>query len=443
MAVGSDPRGRIAVAARPRLSRSVGGRGQAHGRRAGRTGRRPDPKDKRFADPEWSQNQFFDFLKQAYLLTTQWADHLVEDAAGIDEHTRAKAEFYVKQIANAISPSNFVLTNPELLRETLSSNAENLVRGMHMLGEDIKAGQGHLKIRQSDSSKYEVGRNLALTPGKVVFQNDLIQLIQYEATTKEVLKVPLLIVPPWINKFYILDLTPEKSFVKWCVDNGLTVFVVSWVNPDAKLAAKSFEQYMREGVLAAFDAVEAATGEAGACDRLLRRRHAARDRARLSRRQERGPRALGHHVRDAGRFRPFRRSQGVRRRGTHQAARSAYAGTGLSGSIEHGQCLQLAALQRSDLALCDQQLPARQETVPVRHSLLEFRCHPHAGGEPLVLFAQLLSRQQAQPGRDGNCRRNARSAQGESAGLQSRHPRGPHRAGEIGAGRARNISAAR
>src|SRR5450830_722222 len=180
----------------------------------------PDSKDKRFSDPEWSQNQFFDFLKQAYLLTTQWADRLVKDASGVDEHTRDKAQFYVKQIANAISPSNFVLTNPELLRETLSSNAENLVRGMHMLGEDIKAGHGSLKIRQSDSSQYEVGRNLALTPGKVVFQNDLIQFIQYEATTKEVLKVPLLIVPPWINKFYILDLTPEKSFVKWCVDQG-------------------------------------------------------------------------------------------------------------------------------------------------------------------------------------------------------------------------------
>jgi polyhydroxyalkanoate synthase subunit PhaC len=221
----------------------------------------PDAKDKRFADPEWSQNQFFDFLKQAYLLTAQWGDRLVKDAAGIDDHTRAKAAFYVKQIANAISPSNFVFTNPELLRETMSSNASNLVRGMHMLTEDIKAGHGNLKISQSDPSLFEVGRNLALTPGKVIFQNDLMQLIQYEATTKEVLKVPLLIVPPWINKFYILDLTPEKSFIKWCVDNGLTVFVVSWVNPDEKLATKSFEQYMREGVLAAFDAIEAATGE--------------------------------------------------------------------------------------------------------------------------------------------------------------------------------------
>jgi polyhydroxyalkanoate synthase len=221
----------------------------------------PDPKDKRFVDPEWSQNQFFDFLKQAYLLTAQWGEKLVKDADGVDEHTRAKAEFYVRQIANAISPSNFVLTNPELLRETMSSNAENLVRGMHMLSEDIEAGHGNLKIRQSDAANFELGRNLALTPGKVVFQNDLMQLIQYEATTKEVLKVPLLIVPPWINKFYILDLTPEKSFIKWCVDQGLTVFVISWVNPDIHLAAKSFEQYMNEGPIAALDAIETITGE--------------------------------------------------------------------------------------------------------------------------------------------------------------------------------------
>src|SRR5262249_25635772 len=121
----------------------------------------PDPRDKRFADPEWSQNQFFDFLKQAYLLSTQWGERLVRDAAGVDDHTRKKAEFYVRQIANAISPSNFVLTNPELLRETLSSNAENLVRGMHMLSEDIKEGQGTLRIRQSDPSVFDVGRNLA------------------------------------------------------------------------------------------------------------------------------------------------------------------------------------------------------------------------------------------------------------------------------------------
>ncbi|MGC1623554.1 MAG: class I poly(R)-hydroxyalkanoic acid synthase, partial [Pseudolabrys sp.] len=221
----------------------------------------PDPRDKRFADPEWSQNQFFDFLKQAYLLGSQWADRLVKDAAGIDETTRKKAEFYVKQIANAVSPSNFVLTNPELLRETLASNGENLVRGMHMLSEDIKAGQGTLKIRQSDPSMFDVGRNLAVTPGKVVFQNELMQLIQYEATTKPVLTIPLLFVPPLINKFYILDLTPEKSFIKWCVDQGITVFVLSWVNPDARLAKKSFEEYMREGAITALDVVAKVTGE--------------------------------------------------------------------------------------------------------------------------------------------------------------------------------------
>jgi polyhydroxyalkanoate synthase len=221
----------------------------------------PDPGDKRFADPEWSSNQFFDFIKQAYLLTVRWANHLVEDAEGLDPHTRQKAEFYVRQIANAVAPSNFVLTNPELLRETVSSKAENLVRGMHMLAEDIAAGHGELKIRQSDASMFEVGRNLALTPGKVIFENSLMQLIQYAPSTATALKRPLLIVPPWINKFYILDLTPEKSFIKWCVDQGLTVFVISWVNPDANLARKTFEDYMREGPLAALDVIEQATGE--------------------------------------------------------------------------------------------------------------------------------------------------------------------------------------
>ncbi len=221
----------------------------------------PAANDKRFSDPEWSSNQFYDFLKQAYLLTSGWANRLVSDAAELDPHTRQKAEFYVRQIANALSPSNFVLTNPELLRETLSSNAENLVRGMRMLAEDIESGGGHLKIRQSDSSMFAVGRNLATSPGKVIFQNDLMQLIQYAPSTATVLKRPLLIVPPWINKFYVLDLTPEKSFIKWCVDQGLTVFCISWANPDARLAQKTFEDYIGEGPLAALDAIRQATGE--------------------------------------------------------------------------------------------------------------------------------------------------------------------------------------
>ena len=221
----------------------------------------PSPRDKRFSDPEWKSNQFFDFMVQLYLLTTQWAQDLVRNAEGIDAHTRKKAEFYVQQIANALAPSNFVLTNPEVLRETLSSNGQNLVRGMTMLAEDIEAGHGTLRIRQSDPSNLVVGVNIATTPGKVIFQNELMQLIQYQPATENVLRTPLLIVPPWINKFYILDLKPEKSFIKWCVDQGVTVFVISWVNPDRTLGAKTFDDYMREGPLAAMDAIERATGE--------------------------------------------------------------------------------------------------------------------------------------------------------------------------------------
>jgi poly[(R)-3-hydroxyalkanoate] polymerase subunit PhaC len=221
----------------------------------------PEAGDKRFSDPEWSSNQYYDFLKQAYLLSARWAKQMVSDAADLDPHTRQKAEFYVRQITNAMSPSNFVLTNPELLRETVLSNADNLVRGMHMLAEDIATGGGDLKIRQSDASMFEVGRNLATTPGKVIFQNELMQLIQYAPSTPMVLKRPLLIVPPWINKFYVLDLTPEKSFIKWCVDQGITVFCISWVNPDAHLAKKSFEDYVHEGPLAALDAIKLAIGE--------------------------------------------------------------------------------------------------------------------------------------------------------------------------------------
>ena len=221
----------------------------------------PSPRDKRFADPEWKSNQFFDFMMQAYLLTTQWAQDLVRNAEGLDPHTRKKAEFYVNQITNALAPSNFVLTNPEVLRETLAQNGDNLVRGMTMLAEDIESGKGTLRIRQSDPANLVVGVNMATTPGKVIYQNELMQLIQYQPATENVLRTPLLIVPPWINKFYILDLRPEKSFIKWCVDQGVTVFVISWVNPDKDLGAKTWEDYMKQGPLAAMDVIERATGE--------------------------------------------------------------------------------------------------------------------------------------------------------------------------------------
>ncbi len=221
----------------------------------------PAARDKRFADPAWRSNQFFDFIKQFYLITSRWAEAMAAEADGLDPHTRQKAAFYVKQIASALAPSNFALTNPEILRATLATDGDNLVRGMHMLAEDIKAGHGALKIRQSDASKFKLGKTLATTPGKVIHQNDICQLIQYQATTGTVLKRPLIIVPPWINKFYILDLTAEKSFVRWCVEQGHTVFVVSWVNPDRRQAKKSFEHYLRQGIFESLDVIGAVTGE--------------------------------------------------------------------------------------------------------------------------------------------------------------------------------------
>jgi polyhydroxyalkanoate synthase len=220
----------------------------------------PEPGDNRFKDPDWSNSQYFDFWKQAYLITSRWAEDVTRNTEGVDEKTRKKALFYLSQMLAAFSPSNFAFTNPEVVRTTLATNAENLVQGMAHFAQDLEQSKDLLRISQTDLSAFEVGRNLAITPGKVVFQNELIQLIQYAPSTKEVYKRPLLVVPPWINKYYILDLVPEKSFVKWAVDQGFTVFMVSWVNPDAKLAQKTFEDYMHEGILAAVDAVNRQTG---------------------------------------------------------------------------------------------------------------------------------------------------------------------------------------
>jgi polyhydroxyalkanoate synthase len=220
----------------------------------------PDPSDNRFKDPEWSSNPYFDFLKQAYLLTTHWAEDVLHQTEGLDDATRHKAEFCLRQVSSALSPSNFPMTNPEVVRETFATNAENLVKGMAHLVSDMEKSGDLLKISQTDTSAFEVGRNLATTPGKVVFENDIFQLVQYAPTTDKVREVPLLVIPPWINKYYILDLTPPKSYLKYAVDQGFTVFVVSWVDPDERLAHKSFEDYMLEGVLTAADAVTRETG---------------------------------------------------------------------------------------------------------------------------------------------------------------------------------------
>ncbi len=220
-----------------------------------------DPRDKRYASPQWRESAVFDFLRQAHAITSDWANDLITRAETADPKTRAKAEFYLRQITSALAPSNYVLTNPELLRETLASNAENLVRGAANLAEDIAAGRGTLRIKQSDASNFELGVTSAATPGKVVFRNELIELIQYTPTTEEVFQRPLLIVPPWINKFYILDLNPQKSFVRFAVEQGFTVFLISWVNPDATLRDRGFDSYLNDGILKAVDVVEEITGE--------------------------------------------------------------------------------------------------------------------------------------------------------------------------------------
>jgi polyhydroxyalkanoate synthase len=215
--------------------------------------------DKRFRDKDWQENQVFDFIKQSYLLTANWMQKTVGQVHGLDDVQRKRIEFYTKQFADAIAPTNFVLTNPEVLRTTLQSNGENLVSGLHNLLEDIERGGGDVAIRQTKDA-FKVGENIALTPGKVVFCNELLELLQYEPTTEKVYEIPLLIFPPWINKFYILDLRPENSFIRWAVAQGYTVFVASWINPDRQLAKKTFEDYMRDGIFAALDAVAAATG---------------------------------------------------------------------------------------------------------------------------------------------------------------------------------------
>jgi len=220
----------------------------------------PESGDNRFKDPEWSSNPYFDFWKQAYLVTTHWAESILDNTNGLDERTKQKADFYFRQLSSALSPSNFPMTNPEVVRETFQTNAQNLVQGMTHFVEDMEKSGDILKISQTDTTAFEVGHNLAVTPGKVVYQNEILQLIQYTPSTDKVREVPLLIVPPWINKFYILDLTPPKSFVRWAVEQGFTVFLVSWVNPDRRLSHKTFEDYMKEGVLAATDAVRRETG---------------------------------------------------------------------------------------------------------------------------------------------------------------------------------------
>jgi polyhydroxyalkanoate synthase len=222
----------------------------------------PASTDKRFRHEDWEQNFVFDYMKQSYLIAARHLHGIVGSVEGLDEKTRKKVDFFTRQYIDAIAPTNFVLTNPEVLRETIDSGGQNLVKGLANLLQDIERGNGQsIRIRMTDPGAFKLGENIANTRGKVVYQNELMQLVQYEPTTKQVFRTPLLIVPPWINKFYILDLREKNSFIKWAVDQGHTVFVISWVNPDAELAHKNFEDYLLEGPIDALDQIRKGTGE--------------------------------------------------------------------------------------------------------------------------------------------------------------------------------------
>ncbi|KZY54035.1 class I poly(R)-hydroxyalkanoic acid synthase [Sulfitobacter sp. KE29] len=219
------------------------------------------PTDKRFANPLWQTHPYFNFIKQQYLINAEALRQAVEDAQDMDPAEKKRLVYFSQQIIAMMSPTNFLATNPDVLERAVETEGESLVKGLENLIADLEANNGELVVKLADDSAFELGRNIATTPGKVVFRNRMFELIQYTPSTEEVHKTPLLIFPPWINKFYILDLKAQNSLVKWLVDQGHTLFIVSWVNPDASYAQIGMEDYVEEGYLAAIEEVKAITQE--------------------------------------------------------------------------------------------------------------------------------------------------------------------------------------
>lgn len=211
------------------------------------------PGDKRFSDEEWEKNPFFRLMKESYLLWDRWLQDITEGIQGLDPETRLRLNFYVRQVRDAFAPTNFFWSNPESLKATIETSGGNILQGVRNFLEDVESSKGQFNVKMTNREAFHLGDNLAATPGKIIYQNDLIQLIQYEPAVKEVFEVPVVIVPPCINKYYIFDLRPHNSFVKWLVDKGHTVFIISWVNPDEKLAHKRFEDYVLDGVVQALE----------------------------------------------------------------------------------------------------------------------------------------------------------------------------------------------
>ncbi len=400
----------------------------------------PEAGDSRFKDPEWTTNPYFDFWKQAYLLTAEWATKSLDKTANLDERTRQRAEFYLRQMISMMSPSNFMATNPEVIRETINSNGRNLVAGMENLASDLAQSGSILKISQTDTSAFEVGRNLATTPGKVVFQNDLLQLIQYTPSTEKVHEIPFVLVPPWINKFYILDLGPQKSFIKYIVDQGFTVFVVSWVNPDAKLSKKTFEDYMKEGILAATEAAkrECGTKKINILGYCIGGTLLGTTLAYLAGRGEE----------------PYNSA-------TFLVAQVDFAKAGdLKLFIDDAQLKKIETLMNekgylegSRMATVFNMLRPRDLIWPyvVNNYLLGKKPFPfdllfwnqeldaHAGGKPQFLSARVLSREQAGPRQDADGRRQARPRQDPHSRLPFGDARRPHLAAQVGFYRRQDV----
>jgi polyhydroxyalkanoate synthase len=221
----------------------------------------PDKSDKRFKDPAWTEMWLFDYIKQSYLLTARLAENMVEKVDGLDPRIMKKIDFYTRQMVDAMAPSNFWVTNPEVLRTTLETGGDNLIKGLEKLLGDLEKGRGELVITMSQNQMFRFGENIATTPGKVVFQNEMMQLLMFAPETETVFRTPFLIVPPWINKYYILDLKEKNSFVRHLVRQGHTVFCISWVNPDARHAQMGFEEYMNLGPIQAMRKIKEITHE--------------------------------------------------------------------------------------------------------------------------------------------------------------------------------------
>ena len=295
-----------------------------------------------------------------------------------------------------MAPSNFAATNPEVLAKTMETGGENLLSGLTNLLDDLQRGKGRLSVTMTDMNAFRLGENVATTPGKVVFQNEMMQLIQYEPTTETVRKTPLLIIPPWINKFYVLDLQPKNSFIRWCVAQGHTVFVISWVNPDEKLRDKNFEDYMLEGPIAAMDAIERATGEreVNAVGYCLGGTLLASTLGWLAAKGDERIRSATYFVTLVD-FEVSGELVRLHGHGAGESPRGADEREGLSRSPRHGAIVQHAARQRPDLVLRRLELSARQGADALRPAVLERRCDAYAGGHAVLLPPQHVQREQS------------------------------------------------